>query len=128
MRVYLLLFKIHIELQNLDKRMERIEALLEGRLRTDFTVKENELLGLNDRLRRTYLAVLKLGQASAQEIAYVTGRTRADESLILNQLVFMRKLQRRQNGRFVIFYKDSFVDIEEKNLCALTLKEGERMR
>jgi len=106
--------------------MIRIEALLEGRLRTDFTIKEGELLNLNDHLRKTYLAVLKLGQASAQQVACVTGRSRANESMNLNCLVVIGKIQKRHDMRSMIFYKDNFVDdLDKKNIYALNIAKGE---
>jgi len=65
------------------------------------------LLSLPSSLRKTILAVYKLGEATAEELAMETGRMRAIESSHANQLVRMGYLKKRRRGRKVIFYIDN---------------------
>jgi len=61
------------------------------------------LLKLPDHLRKTALAIDKLGEGTADEVASVTGRERAVESSYLNQLVRMGYVRKRRDGRRVVF-------------------------
>lgn len=61
------------------------------------------LLELPDHLRRTMIALIELGEASAGVVAKRTGRTRGHESVYLNQLVRLGYLTRSKRGRLVVF-------------------------
>lgn len=61
------------------------------------------LLSLPDHLRKTAIAICKLGRSTAHDIAEETDRARAVESNYLNQLVMMRLLKRERQGRKVYF-------------------------
>jgi len=61
------------------------------------------LLQLPDHLRKTLLAVRRLGETTAEETSVETGRARTMESLYLNQLVRMGYLQKTRKGRRVYF-------------------------
>jgi hypothetical protein len=54
-------------------------------------------------------SLLKLGLASADQVAAATGKARAVESSYLNQLTVMRIVQKEHHGRTVFFC----VDLEE---------------
>ena len=59
------------------------------------------LLSLPDQLRKTALAILKLGKATADKVARNTGRDRAIESMYLKQLVEMGYLKTERQGQKV---------------------------
>jgi hypothetical protein len=84
-----------------------VEAMLLGKFKPTIAVDETELLNLPDYLRKTYLLAIKLGNATACQVAAGTKRSRAVESKYLNQLVLMQKLEKRHDGRKVVFYKTS---------------------
>lgn len=63
------------------------------------------LLSLPDHLRRTAIALAKLGgESTAEEVSKETGRARAVESAYLNQLVAMGYVAKKRKGRKVYFY------------------------
>ena len=64
------------------------------------------LFSLPGSLRSTILALYKLGEATAEELAEETGRLRAVECSYANQLVRMGYLKKRRRGRKVVFYID----------------------
>ncbi|MFQ6062222.1 MAG: winged helix-turn-helix domain-containing protein [Methanosarcinales archaeon] len=61
------------------------------------------LLELPDHLRKTLLALIERGTATAEEISKVTNRERAVESSYLNQLARMDYLDKKRDGRKVYF-------------------------
>jgi len=61
------------------------------------------LLSLPDHLRKTAVAICKLGRSTAHDIAKETDRARAVESNYLNQLVMMGLLKRERQARKVYF-------------------------
>ncbi|MCX8182202.1 MAG: helix-turn-helix domain-containing protein [Candidatus Methanomethyliaceae archaeon] len=63
------------------------------------------LLRLPDHLRKTMMALAKLVEARADEVAKITGRARAIESGYLNQLVrmgYVRKMRRKHQIYFSV--------------------------
>ena len=61
------------------------------------------LLELPDSLRKTVMTLQKLGEATSQEVAEKTERTRTVETIYLNQLVRLGYLSRSRQGRKVYF-------------------------
>lgn len=61
------------------------------------------LLSLPDNLRKTAMVMCKLNEATAQDVARETGRKRAVESYLLNQLTRMGHLDKKRKGRKVYF-------------------------
>ncbi|MDI6819923.1 MAG: helix-turn-helix domain-containing protein [Candidatus Hodarchaeaceae archaeon] len=61
------------------------------------------LLSLPDHLRKSAIAIVKLGKAMADDVAKETGRARAIESAYLNQLARMGYLKRQREGKRVYF-------------------------
>jgi len=57
-------------------------------------------------LQVSLTSLLKLGLASANQVAAVTGKARAVESSYLNQLAVMRIVQKQHQGRKVFFKVD----------------------
>jgi len=62
------------------------------------------LLLLPDHLRKTAMALYRVGRATATEIADATQRARAVESAYLNQLCIMGYLKKERRGRKTYFY------------------------
>jgi predicted transcriptional regulator len=62
------------------------------------------LLSLPMSLRKTVMALYKLEEATAKEIANETKRLRAVESASANQLVRLGYLKKKREGRNVYFY------------------------
>jgi hypothetical protein len=61
------------------------------------------LLSLPDNLRKTAYAISKLGECTAEQVAKETERTRAIESVYLNQLHRMGHLSRKRKSHAIIY-------------------------
>ncbi len=67
------------------------------------------LLSVPDHLRRTLVALAKLGgEATSEEVANATGRARAVESAYLNQLATLGYVIKERRGRKVYFIIPQF--------------------
>jgi hypothetical protein len=62
------------------------------------------LLNLPDHLRKTMVAIIELGEGTAEDVADRTGRVRNLESSYLNQLVRLGHLQKRRRERHYVFH------------------------
>jgi len=96
----------------LDAQMEILRLLKENSEST--YSKENAdmpdamaLWSLPSSLRRTMLAIYKLGEATAGDLSNETERLRAVESALANQLVRLGYLRRKRLGRKVYFYVEN---------------------
>ncbi len=88
----------------LDRAIQEIlEALrrIEGKI--DRIAAPARAAALPDRLRRTMMTLIELGEASASQVAEKTGRTRVAESAALNELVRLGFVGKRKVGRTVYF-------------------------
>lgn len=104
--------------EDLEKRLMRVEERLDmlERLLTNIGItgehtstremspSVKDLLSLPDALRRTLLALQSLGEATAEEVAHKTERTRSIETVYLNQLCRLNFVTRKRMGR-KIHYK-----------------------
>ena len=70
-----------------------------------------QVLKFPKHLQVSLTTLLKLGLATADQVAAVTGKARAVESSYLNQLTVMRIVQKEHRGRTVFFC----VDLEALN-------------
>ncbi len=70
---------------------------------SDTPLDVETLLSLPDHLRKSAMTTSEFGEATAQQVARKTGRTRAAESDYLNQLVTMNLLTKKRKGRDVYF-------------------------
>jgi len=111
-RPVLILEKIR---ENLERLNEKIEVMIElqkhGRKDLEQQIADAPLdvmtlLSMPDHLRKTAMAVCRLGRATADEIAQQTHRARAVESAYVNQLVIMGHLKKERKGRKAYFYVD----------------------
>jgi predicted transcriptional regulator len=66
-------------------------------------VDSREILNLPGSLQKTVLALVRLGSGPANRVAARTGRSRALESLYLNQLVQLGYVKKGRDGRTVYF-------------------------
>jgi len=71
-------------------------------------IEVDALLRIPDHLRKTLIAVYRLGFVTAEDVAQQTGRARALESSYLNQLARMGYLKRERKKRRVYFQSDGF--------------------
>jgi len=92
--------EVFIELQ----KSEHKGGLVAGMPDLPETLDVMTLLSLPDHLRKTAIAICKLGEATADETAENTKRARAVESGYLNQLVLMGYLKKERRGRKAYFY------------------------
>jgi hypothetical protein len=101
--------------ENLERLNEKTEIMIElqkhDRKDVQPTLKDAPLdvmtlLSMPDHLRKTAMAVCRLGRATADEIAQQTKRARAVESAYLNQLVIMGHLKKERQGRKAYFFVD----------------------
>lgn len=106
-----LLEKIKESLEKLNEKMEvMIELQKRGKkefqLLPDAPLDVMTLLSMPDHLRKTAMAVCRLGRATAEDVAEQTHRARAVESGYLNQLVVMGHLKKERIGRKAYFSVD----------------------
>jgi len=71
-------------------------------------IEVDALLRIPDHLRKTLIAVYRLGFVTAEDVAQQTGRARALESSYLNQLARMGYLKRERKKRRVYFQSNGF--------------------
>lgn len=97
-------------LASIEKRLDALERLLvDGSLKIESTsvgeppISARNLLSVPDTLRRTLMALQNLGEATSQQVAQKTGRTRSMETVYLNQLTMLNYVTRRRRGRKVYF-------------------------
>ncbi len=98
--------------ENLEKLNEKMEVMIELQKhgKKDFQplpetpLDVMTLLSMPDHLRKTAMAVCRLGRATAEEVSQHTSRARAVESGYLNQLVIMGYLKKERVGRKAYFY------------------------
>lgn len=100
--------KIQERLETLEKRIRGLEqkSKLLGEIPSEKIAQPfdvTDLIALPDHLRQTMIAVIRSGEATAEEIAKKTGRVRNLESSYLNQLVRMGHLKKMRKGRKVYF-------------------------
>jgi predicted transcriptional regulator len=69
------------------------------------------LLSFPDHLRKSAMAIMKLGKAMAEDVAKITGRARAVESAYLNQLSRMGYVKKNRKVRRMYF----FIEIDKSN-------------
>lgn len=105
--------------ENLEKLNDKVEIMIELQKHdrkevqptlADAPLDVMTLLSMPDHLRKTAMAICRLGRATADETADQTKRARAVESAYLNQLVIMGHLKKERNGRKAYF----FVERENK--------------
>ncbi|WP_290597531.1 MULTISPECIES: hypothetical protein [unclassified Archaeoglobus] len=58
---------------------------------------------LPENLRKTALILIKLGEATADEVAKVSGRKRSTESYYLNLLTSLKLAKKKKVGRKIYF-------------------------
>lgn len=117
----ILLMKLINELHELNEKFDSViefggkilrtqEEFLQRTTRQNHTDKPFKLepdmvtlFSLPSALRKTVIALYKLGEATAEDLARETRRLRAVESSAANQLVRMGFLTKRRDGRKVYF-------------------------
>ena len=101
--------KDHFELEEVKKKLAEIDKKLERLLKLQATQSARResvpgtLASLPEHLKKTATTIATMGQATAEQVAAKTGRTRAAESDYLNQLVNQGFLKKKREGRDVHF-------------------------
>ncbi|MEM4316052.1 MAG: hypothetical protein QXI97_00860 [Nitrososphaerota archaeon] len=90
-------------LREISQKLDIIQGLLMGKHETARGVPQAPRAELNERLLKTYEAVLRRWSTTSDEVASETGRSRALESMYLNQLVALGLVQRERIGKKVFF-------------------------
>jgi hypothetical protein len=105
------------ELRKMNEKLDEMIKIEEGILRglhenrkpTEESLKSEgaldvmTLLTLPGNLRKTAMVMCKLTEATAQDVARETGRKRAVESALLNELASMGYLAKKRQGRRMYF-------------------------
>lgn len=117
------------KIEELEKRIKKLKAakeVKEAEITPETAGKSLgivDLLRLPDNIRRTVLAIFELKEATAEEVAAKTGRTRNIESVYLNELVRSDYLGKGRKGRKV-FFKIKFA---AKKTVAELVEKGWRL-
>jgi hypothetical protein len=87
------------QLRQINARLSKLEEVILNQQTEPVDIPESRLLSISDHLRKTFIAVTKLGISNAKDISIETGRARAIESHYLNQLVTLGWLMKTREGR-----------------------------
>ncbi len=95
-------------LKRIEERLGILERLMSkgptGTAKTSTsTISMDQLLSLPSSLQRTMVAIQELNEATANQVAEVTERSRSVETIYLNQLARMGYLSRQRRGHRVYF-------------------------
>jgi hypothetical protein len=103
-----------------EKMLETHEKSIRDGTKSDFAKTESKLevdtltlLTLPTSLRKTVIALYRLENATAEDIAKETKRLRAVESASANQLVRMGYVKKKREGRIVYFYIESPMEMKK---------------
>ncbi len=94
--------KIKKQLNEINHKLDQL-LTLQTRIASRGLPTPNTLSSLPEHLRKTAIAITTLGQATAEQVATKTRRTRAAESDYLNQLTDRGILKKERIGREVEF-------------------------
>lgn len=92
-------------LRCIENRISDIEKILRNERvgQIQINVPESTLLKLPDHLRKTYLVLCDLKEATANDVAIRTGRVRAIESSYLNTLVMLNLVKKKRRSKNQVF-------------------------
>lgn len=108
-------------LEEILKSLQRIESLLETSLNQNLDLSESteensesyldviEILNIVSKIDSNLVPTIKAilskgGKSSAQDVALITNRSRSRENQHLNHLVELGYVQKKRDGREIIFY------------------------
>jgi len=91
------ILEIDLTLKDILQRLERIEGKI------DRIAAPARAAALPDRLRRTMMTLIEMGEATASQVAERTGRTRVYESKSLNELARLGFVEKWKKGRKAYF-------------------------
>ncbi len=89
----------------IEERLEKIENSIQKTNGMKEISDPFELLELPDNLRVTAMAMLRIGEGTAEDVSKITGRSRPIESHYLSSLVRLGFLKKKRVGRKVIYYR-----------------------
>lgn len=89
---------------------EKVEKMMKEKAEKNtetFSLSIPMMLALPDNIRHTAAALSKLGEGTATQVSKETSRTRAIESMYLNQLVVLGYARKKKDGHEIIFYMET---------------------
>ncbi|RUM32764.1 MAG: transcriptional regulator [Archaeoglobus sp.] len=92
-------------LLRIEKRLENIESNIQKNDKMKEISDPFKLLELPDNLRITAMAMIKIGEGTAEDVSKITGRSRPMESHYLSSLVRLGFLKKKRVGRKVVYYR-----------------------
>lgn len=99
--------KLEEAMQQIKDKFEEIETKPPNQDKTDQlssqAILEIDFMNLPDSLRKTMIAIAKLKEATPEEVAQQTNRTRGLENIYLNQLERMNYIEKIKKGKRVYF-------------------------
>jgi len=99
--------KLEHTIKRLQEKVDELEKKppLPSALRQldDHAILELEFMNLPDNLRRTIMALIQLGEATPEDVANATNRTRGLENIYLNQLELLGYIEKSRKGKRVYF-------------------------
>jgi len=94
--------EIKKKLVQVDRKLDRLLSM-QTESHSGREVVPDTLASLPEHLKKTAQAIAAMGEATAEQVAAKTGKTRAAESDYLNQLASRRFLKKERRGREVYF-------------------------
>ena len=88
---------------NINTRLVNIEHIVSEKPEYKIEIDNNDLLSLPDSLRKTFLVLINKKSVTATEVAKVTNRARAIESMYLNQLCLLKFAHKYKRGKYTVF-------------------------
>jgi hypothetical protein len=103
-------FQIGLTLDRILKKLEAIDAKVNAMPQVQIQVSH--------RFLPTFMALNKLGCATATQLSRVTGRARAFESKNLNEMRAMGLLEKRREGKSQVFFpkQPNFITAQQRTM------------
>lgn len=104
------MFQIGLTLDRILKKLDAIDAKV--------NVMPQVQIQVSHRFLPTFMALTKLGCATATQLSRVTGRARAFESKNLNEMHAMGLLDKRREGKSQVFFpkQPTFLEAQHRTL------------
>jgi len=112
---------LYAELMKIRQRLTEIERAMNEPKQQAILIPDSQLLGLPDNLRKSYMIVVSLENASADDVSVKTGRSRAAESSYLNQLVRLGWLEKTRERKTIHFKASANTAMKQKDTTNVTL-------
>jgi predicted transcriptional regulator len=96
------------EIRLIHADIKEINMKLVDKQTTIVTINDNDLLDMKDSLRKVYMIAIKNKEVTATDVSKLTGKSRSNCSMILNQLTMIGKLKKKNRisnggGPIIVF-------------------------